>query len=381
MDQHQFSPKTNRGKTVHFLWRNFPRFFLLLLIILIIILSVIISNKQKSIVAEKMAAVSQKRPAVNVVVMPLSPVDIRDRIRLPGFIEPWQSIVLSAKVGGTVSKLFVREGAEVQKGDILAQIETDDYRIALNRARAAYHLANNDYQRVKKLFDKGALSSAQLEAKKATVDTTKADMENASLLLSRCSIKAPFAGVINKLDVKTGLFLSIGDPVGELLQIDRVKAVIGIPESDVSAVRQLNQVTITIKALKNRLETAKIHFLASAPETAAALYRLELVLDNKSRDILPGMFVSADVIKKVEQNVIGVPFYSVISRNNSQYLFVEENGIARKREVQLGVMEKWLVHITHGLQPGDRLIIEGHRDVEDGQEVKVVQVVHETGQQ
>ena len=218
---------------------------------------------------------------------------------------------------------------------------------------------------------------AQLEAKKATVDTTKADMENAELMLSRCSIRAPFAGVINKLHVKTGLFLSIGDPVGELLQIDRVKAVIGIPESDVSAVRKLDRVGVTIKALDNLSETANIHFLSSAPETAAALYRLELELNNKSRDILPGMFVIADVVKKVERNVIGVPFYSVISRNDHQYVFVEENGIARKRDVQLGIMEKWLVRITSGLQPDDRLIVEGHRDVEDGQEVNVVQVVNE----
>lgn len=379
MDQHQFSPKTNRGKTVHFLWKNFPRFFLLFLVILIIILFIVISKKQKSLVAEKMAAVSQKRPAVNVVVMPLTPIDIRDRIRLPGFIEPWQSLVLSAKVVGTVSKLFVREGAEVQKGDILAQIETDDYRIALDRARAAYHLANNDYQRVKKLFDQDALSSAQLEAKKATVDTTKADMENASLLLSRCSIKAPFAGVINKLDVKTGLFLSIGDPVGELLQIDRVKAVIGIPESDVLAVKKLKKIKVTIKALDNRQETARIHFISSASETAAALYRLELELDNTSRDILAGMFVSGDVVKKVKHNVIGVPFYSVISREDQQYVFVDENGLAKKRIVRMGIMEKWLVQITDGLQPGERLIVEGHRDVEDGQKIKVVQVINRTG--
>jgi len=120
---------------------------------------------------------------------------------------------------------------------------------------------------------------------------------------------------------------------------------------------------------------AKIHLLSRAPETAAALYRLELELDNPSEEILPGMFVSADVVKKTEHHVIGVPFYSVISRNDHQYVFVEENGKAVKREVQLGIMEKWLVQITHGLQTGNRLIVEGHRDVEDGQEVNVVQVI------
>ena len=377
MDQDRFSPQTNRGKTVHFIWQNLPRFILLCLIILIIIQFSVISKKQKAIIAEKMAVSSQKRPVVNTVIMPLAPTDIRDRIRLPGFIEPWQKLTLSAKVGGAISELFVREGTHVKEGEIIARIETEDYRIGLDRAKAAYHLAVNDYQRDKKLFDRGVTSKAQLEAKKAAVDTAKADMENADLQLSRCSIRAPFAGVINKIHVKKGFFLSVGDPIGELLQIDRVKAVIGIPESDVNAVRKLDQVEVTIKALDNRSETGKVHFLSSAPETYAALYRLELELNNLSRDILAGMFVSADVVKEVEHNVIGVPFFSVISRDNSQYVFVEKDGKAQKREVKTGIMEKWTVQITQGLQPDDRLIVEGHRDVEDGQEIKVVQVVNE----
>ena len=378
MDQ-QFTPQTKRGKVVHFFLRNLPRFVLLGLIVFIITLLISISQKQKALIAEKMAVGTQKRPAVNVVVVPLAPVDIRDRIKLPGFIEPWQRLMISAKVGGSVTTIVTKEGDTLKEGDVIANIEMDDYKIARDRATAAYKLAVSDYQRDKKLFDRGAVSKAQLEAKKASVDTSKADMENAKLMLSRCIIRAPFSGVINKLHIEPGIYLSIGDPVGELLQIDRVKAVLGIPESDVAAVRKLSRVNVTIKALDNRVETAAIHFLSSAPDTRAALYRLELEIANPKGDILSGMFVSGDVVKRVAHQVIGVPFYSVISREDQQYVFVEEDGIAKKRQVKMGFMEKWLVQITEGLSPGDRLIVEGHRDVEDDQEVKVVQVIDQTG--
>jgi membrane fusion protein (multidrug efflux system) len=104
----------------------------------------------------------------------------------------------------------------------------------------------------------------------------------------------------------------------------------------------------------------------------ARLFRLELAIDNTDGEILPGMFIRADVIKKTVPDAIVIPFYSVISRNNEQYVFIEKDGVVQKKNVKLGIMEGWLVQVTEGLATGDRLLIEGHRDVEDKQKVKVV---------
>ncbi len=87
------------------------------------------------------------------------------------------------------------------------------------------------------------------------------------------------------------------------------------------------------------------------------------------------MFIRAGIVKNTYQNSIAVPFYSVISRNDEQFVYIEENGIARKKFIRLGIMEKWMVQITEGLNAGDKLIVEGHRDVENDQQVKVVQAI------
>jgi membrane fusion protein (multidrug efflux system) len=87
------------------------------------------------------------------------------------------------------------------------------------------------------------------------------------------------------------------------------------------------------------------------------------------------MFIRADIVKKQIDKTLAVPFYSVISRNDEQYVFIEEEGIAKKRMVKLGIMEKWMVQITEGLNPGDNLLIEGHRDVEDSQNVKIIKTL------
>ena len=263
---------------------------------------------------------------------------------------------------------------------MIIRIESDDYRIAVDRAKAAYTLAVAEYQRDKIVHGKGIIPKAQLDIKKTNMALTKAELDNAKLLLKRCTIKSPMSGVVNRLDAEVGLLLSVGDPIGEILEIERVKAVVGIPESDVSAVAPLSQVAITVNALDDLTLMAKKHFLASAPDSAAHLYRLELAVDNPDRTLLPGMFIRADVVKEKREGVISIPIYSVISRNDEQFVFIEEDGVAKKRLVALGIMARWMVEALEGLRAGDRLIVEGHRDVADGQKIKVVHTVEPSDQ-
>jgi membrane fusion protein (multidrug efflux system) len=280
-----------------------------------------------------------------------------------------------AKLNGTITEVLVNEGDRVKKGDLLARIEDDDFRIALERAEAAYNLTKAEYGRDKSIYDKGVIPTAALDTNRTNMQKAKADYENAKLLLSRTTVTSPMDGIICRMDAKAGLQLSVGDPIAEILEIDRMKGVVGIPESDVTAVRELENVDLTVQALDNKIITGRRHFLSPSPESIARLYNLELEINNSGGEVLAGMFVRADIVKKRIDNTLAVPFYSVISRNGEQYVFIEEEGTAKKRKVQLGIMEKWMVQITAGLNPGDKLLIEGHRDVEDNQQVKIIKTL------
>lgn len=368
-------PGTSRVKAAHFLWRNLPRFVLLALVLVAILLKGTVDSKKSALEQEKLAAEAPEKPLINTVALQVHPSIMRDKVNLPGQIEPWASLELMAKVRGSITEILVTEGDRVQEGDVLARIEDDDYKISLERAEAAYSLAQADYERDKKVHAKGAIPTAQLEAKQTALQTAKADLDNAKLQLSRCTITAPISGVINRIDAEIGLLMSIGDPILQVLKIDKVKAVVGIPESDVAAVRSIQTAELTIKALNDLVVTGKMHFLSSAPDSLARSYRMELELDNSDNLILPGMFIRALIIKKEIKNALAVPFYSIITRNDTHSLFVEKDGLVEKRIVETGIMEKWMVEITAGLQSGDMVIIEGQRDVEDGQKVKVVKEV------
>lgn len=366
------APQTARAKIVYFIWNNLPRLALLVAIVMIVVLAGMVRNKSALIASEKAAGMKQERPPVNAVTLALQPTAISDRINLPGSIEAWTTLNLLAKINGTVEEVLVREGQVVKKGDILARIEENDYRIAVDRARAAFELARAEFERDRAIYAKGVIPTAEFDANRTRMETAKADLDNAELQLSRCTITAPMHGIVRKIDAKVGLQLAVGDPLAEILEIDRLKAVVGIPESEVAAVRGLKTVDISLQALGNRTVTGTVHFLSSSPETVARLFRLELAIDNPQGEILPGMFIRADVVKKTVADAVVVPFYSVISRNDEQYAFIEKDGIAYRKPVKLGIMEKWLVEVTDGLAVGDRLLVEGHRDVEDRQKVKVV---------
>ncbi len=238
-------------------------------------------------------------------------------------------------------------------------------------------MAISDFNRDKSVYSKGIISQAQFETKETNMILAGVEVANARLMLNRCYIKSPISGIISRLDAKKGLLLSVGASVGKIVKIDTVKAVIGIPESDMPAVSKLTDVELTVKALDNLNVTGTRYFLSPVPDTAARIYRFELSVENPENTILPGMFIRANIVKKEVHDAVAIPFYSVISRGNEQFVFVEENGKAVKKNVSLGIMEGWMVEVTQGLEEGENLIVEGHRDVEDGQSIKVVHTVTE----
>lgn len=370
-------PSSGKGRLLYSIWKHLPRLVLLALVMLIVLLTVMIGGKKERLEQARKAAQAEQHKQVNAVVLTVHPRPIEDVINLPGTIEPWTRLELLAKVSGAITEVRVREGEAVKAGQILAQIDADDYRIALEAARAAHTLAKADYERGRTMHQTKVIAVASLESLAARLQTAAAELERAQVQLARCAIKAPMDCVVKRLDAKVGLFLNVGDPLAELLQIDQVKAVVGIPESDVDAVRRLDQVTLTVQALANRQMIGRRHFLAPSPDAGAYLFRLELALDNPGHEVLPGMFFRARLVKQRFPQALIVPLYAIISRGEEQYVFVAEGDTARKQPVRLGVIQQWQVQVVDGLKAGEQVLIEGQREVEDGQALKIIKTVND----
>lgn len=377
MSVNQKSTVETRKKWFQLTAARLPQLILLVLIIGVIGLSSTIKAEKSRLLKEKKQAIATERAPANVVLLQVEPATIQDRINLPGSIEPWEKLAVMSEVSGKVVEILVKEGDRVEKGQVIARIDQSDIRIALNSAKATYELALANQKRLTTLFEQGIIPKADIEKLEAQTKTSKAVVENAELMFSRCTITAPISGVIQRLDAKKGLLLGVSDPVAEILQIDKLKGVVGIPESDVALVRNIKEVPLVVQALNNKEIIGRPHFLGSAPENGARLYRLELAIDNSDNSILPGMFFRATLVKKEFQDAITVPLYTVIKRRDQQYVYVEKNGTAQKLPVELGIIEGWQVQVTSGLSAGSRVVVEGHRDIDPGNRLNIVRVIND----
>ncbi len=360
------------GKLSRFL----PLFVLLVLILLALGLGSRVKNEKSRLLEEKSNAVLQERPPVNVVVQEMAPALLRDRLNLPGMVEPWESLNILAEVRGMVEEVLVEEGDHVNQGDLIARLDTSDYENTINSTRAAYNLALTNLKRLSGLHEQEIIAQAEYDSIKAEVESLKANLTIAELQLKRCYIRSSISGIVNVLPAQNGLYLAVGDPVATVLDIDRVKVIVGIPETDVDAVRKLDRFEVIIEALRKKTISGSKNFLAVAPESQAQVYRLELEVGNKSGEILPGMFARVEIIKKEFPEALTIPLYAVISRDNKHFVFLEEGNVARLQEVRLGILDGWQIQITEGLAPGQRVIVVGQRSVDADQKLNVVKKVN-----
>lgn len=377
MENRNNSKKGSR-KVFKVIWGSIPWLVVLVLLVLAVMFGIRIFRESKRIKQERLAAYIENRPPVNVVTQVARPVKIVDRINLPAVIAAWEDLTIFAEVSGKIISLSVEEGDNVNKGDILALIDKRDYENRLKQVKASFDLAKLDYDRISKLVKTNAASQSQLDSVTTKLEEASSSLSAAQLNIERCTIVAPISGFINKRFAQLGLLMNHSDPLFQILDTGRVKVEVGIPETDVHAISNLSKAEITVEALDNKKVIGKKVFLSRQPETFARVYNLKLAVDNEEGLLRPGMFARVDLVKASYPDSLVVPLYSIITDGDKNYLYIVNDETAHYREVSLGILEGWRVQITGGLNPYDRVIVVGQRNLEDGQKVKVIRTIEDS---
>ena len=360
---------------LRFIWGIIPWMIVMLIVIFIVILGTRIMHEKARLEEAKKAALKQSIEPVSVITLTLKPRRLEDKINLPAVVEPYEDVWVKAEVSGQVVEVLVQEGEAVEKGQVLIQLDDRDYKARLSRIEANYQLAKLEYERTSALVRKKVMSPAELDKISTQLKDLEAQVNEVQLALNRTQIVSPICCLLNETKANRGDFVGVGDPVARILQLDPVKVTVGVPESDVAAVFDLTEAEVIIEALnKRRVKGTKV-FLSRMPRTLARLYDLELRVPNPDGKILPGMFVRVDLVKAVYRRALSVPLYAVITQADRSFVYVEENGSARRRDVELGILVGWEVQVASGLKPGERVIVVGHRFLDDDQPVNVIKNV------
>lgn len=308
---------------------------------------------------------------VKVDVVKVTPGPIQDVLVLPGETEAWQDVMVAADKDGRVEWIGPREGEEVKKGQLLARIDVSALKTIISRAEASAGLTKDLYDRRKTLFDRGIVHKEALERAKTDKALAESDLLKAKVEYDRGFPHSPISGMVNYLHVDEGEFIKRGQPMVELVNVDKIKIHVNAPELDVRYLNKGQAVMVTVDAFPGLRLKGKVDFVSFKADPATKTFRVRVLIDNPKHEIRPGMIARVAFLRRMIPDALSAPLFALQDKGGERLLFVEEEGIARARTVSIGVIAGDRVQITDGLNPGDHLIVTGQRDVEEGIKVQV----------
>jgi membrane fusion protein (multidrug efflux system) len=317
------------------------------------------------------AEAEQRLPKVKVVEV--LPVPLTDYLVLPGTVRPYEDIDLAAKSPGTVKWVGAKEGDWIQKGEKLLELDMELVATRVTEARARYDQAVKDYERMKKLSEEGIISKGQFDIAKTALDTSKAALDAVEVNLNDGNLTSPISGILDRLNVDQGEYINPGQTVMKIVNINKIKVELPVPEKDILYFNKGQHVEIEMENTKGEKQEfpGVIDFVSMTAENTTRTYLVKVVVNNPEQILRPGMIVRAHLVRRNIEEAIAVPFFTIIDREEGKAVFVVEDGVARVRPIEYGVFQRGIVEIRSGLEIGEQLVIVGQRNLVDGEQVEV----------
>lgn len=312
---------------------------------------------------------------VNVTVMTIeNEPRFAETFDLPAIVEPNRIVTVAAEVEGRVERIPSAEGSRVKAGDLLVQLNADLIKPQYEMAEAQLKRDQIEFDRMKELVENDATSRSDLDNATTQLATSKAQLEQARARLERTRILAPISGVLNDTLVEEGEYVQAGTPVAEIVEIDTAKVVVDVPERDITffEVGAEAEVFLSYKGQEKAL-TGTITFISELADQRTRSTSVEITLRNEKGFMRSGQIVRVRLVRRVLKDAVLIPLLAVIPTENGNAVYVVNSEEAQRRDVELGAIKGDRVQITKGLEPGDKLIIAGHRFVAPGQKVNVVE--------
>ena len=308
---------------------------------------------------------------VQVSIEAVQPGPIRDVLILPGETEAWEDVRVPSDMVGKVEWIGPEEGDTVKKGALIAKVDVSSLEAALDQAQAAFDLADDVYRRRVELYEKKLIAKEELERSRTERSVAEGDLKRARVEHRRGFTYAPIGGVVNHLFVDQGEFIGRGDPLADIVNVDRIEVNVDVPEMDVRYLERGQDAMVRIDAFPEGRIPGKVSFVAYKAEPATKTFLVKVVIPNPDRRIRPGMIARAAFLRRVIPDALRVPLFALVDKSGERILYVEEEGVVHARTVSIGVIEGDRVQIAEGLEPGDHVIVKGQKEVEEGMKVEV----------
>lgn len=332
-----------------------------------------------------------QRQRVRVVPVEVAKVvrkQVPVRIDALGTVTPIASVALKTRVDATITGVHFKDGARVEKGDLLftldcRQIEADMKRIqaVIDGAEATLAEAQQDVDRYTELAARNAtpivtLNKARtlVNVSKATAESNRAQLENLRVQLGYCSMKAPISGRISMAQVKLGNFVRQADtaPMATINQMAPVYVTFTVPQKNLPAIRHaLAAKTATVEALipgETHPASGQVSMIENTVDSTTGMATIRASMPNKDETLWPGTLVTTHLTLRNETTLV-VPTDALEVSQTGNFVFVVQNGAAKVRYVETGRQFAGETVIKSGLAAGETVVTDGQLRLQNGARV------------
>ncbi|MFP4681257.1 MAG: efflux RND transporter periplasmic adaptor subunit [Chitinispirillaceae bacterium] len=344
-----------------------------------------------------LVAGQDRRPEVRLAQVVLG--NLVSTVNATGVVQPATEVQISSAVAGSVERLPVSEGDTVDRGDLLIQLEQQEFEAALQRAQAALDAAQSalaqsrtQFERARQLFEQELIAQQEFEAARAQyladrarVREARANVEQARRQLDETTITSPLSGVVTELNVEEGEQVVPGQlnvPGTVLLTVanlSQMQVEAEVSESEVAKISVGQSAVIEVEAFAGRTFRGEVVEVGFSPETAegaaegAVNYSVSVGFMDTAAQLKPGMTAYADIVTARRDSVLMVPIQAVVTRpveqlspqaegefqagTEVQAVFVSDNGVARLMPVKTGIAGTEYIQIESGVQRGQEVVV------------------------
>lgn len=335
-----------------------------------------------------------ERP-IPVTLATLATADLRVMVPALGSVVPRNQVIVRARVDGPLLAVKFTEGQPVRAGDVLAQIDPEPFKAALDQARgtlardaALLKNAKIDLERYRGLLAQDSIARQQVDTQEAlvrqyqgTVQADEAAVKSAELQLSYTTIKAPIAGRAGLRNVDPGNIVKASDTTGlvTIAQQSPITAVFAVPEDRLPAImaRFRGAGGLTVEAwdrdMKARLASGRLLAVDSLIDTTTGTVKLKAEFANQDGVLFPNQFVNVRLLLDTLSGVVAVPTAALQQGAKGRFVYrVGEGNKVAAVPVTLGTTDGPLAAVEAGLAAGDRVVVDGLDKLKDGATIEAV---------
>ena len=312
------------------------------------------------------------RPPTPVVVSSPFGFEFADRVEALGTATANESIVVTAQVTETVRRVYFEDGQIVEQGAILVDLDRTEEIAQLAGARAERADARLRFERVADLAKSGTESRSRFDEVRTALDAAEARVAELEARAADRRIRAPFSGVLGLREVSPGTLVQPGDPITTLDDIDLIKLDFSVPETFFSILQVGLDVETSSAAYPGRAFPGRIAAVDSRVDPDTRAIRVRAEIPNADHAIRPGMLMTL-VLRINPQQSLAIVEQALVPHGPNQFVVVlSEDDQPRRVQIRIGRRVPGIVEVLSGLEPDDRIVIDGASLIQPGSVVTIV---------